>query len=153
MPRTSARVAGQVVERRVAQALDAGLVLELERPLEPALVTIRNGGVERIVANLVENALRHAACRILVRVSIDADDVLLSVEDDGAGIPEDELAHLFEPFWRGVAGPGGSGLGLTIARELAAGCGGSVRAENVERGGARLVVRLPRVAQLVGGGA
>ena len=144
-------LAGQVVDRRTAQALDAGLVLELERPLGSALVAIRNGGVERIVANLVENALRHAAGRVLVRVSIEGDEVLLSCEDDGAGIPDDELAHLFEPFWRGVAGPGGSGLGLTIARELAAGCGGSVHAENVETGGARLVVRLPRVAQLVGG--
>jgi signal transduction histidine kinase len=144
-------LARQVVGRRVAQARDAGLALALEPPSSPALVAIRAGGVERIVGNLVDNALRHATRQITVRVAIVGDDVLLSCEDDGPGIPEDELVHLFEPFWRGVAGPGGSGLGLTITRELAASCGGDVHAENVAAGGARLVVRLPRTAQLVGG--
>jgi signal transduction histidine kinase len=65
----------------------------------------------------------------------------------------DDVAHVFEPFWSGAHGPGASGLGLAIARELAAGCGGTVEAENLAGRGARLVVRLPRAVALVGGAA
>jgi signal transduction histidine kinase len=74
----------------------------------------------------------------------------LRCDDDGAGIPLDEITHLFEPFWRGAAGPGGSGLGLAIARELVTSCGGSIHAETLASGGASLIVRLPRVDALVG---
>jgi signal transduction histidine kinase len=146
-------LAERVVGRRIARARDDGLALELELPDEPAMVAIRAGGLERIVANLVENALRHATSRVTLRIEIDADDVVLSCEDDGSGIPPDEMEHLFEPFWRGAAGPGASGLGLAIARDLASACGGRIDAENLGSGGARLVVRLPRSGTLVGGPA
>ena len=134
----------RVVAQRVAQARDGGISLELRSAGGPALVAIRAGGVERIVGNLIENAIRHAASRVIVRIELEAAQVVLSCEDDGPGIPPDELAHLFEPFWQGVAGPGGSGLGLAIARELVAACGGSIEAENLALRGASLIVRLPR---------
>jgi signal transduction histidine kinase len=146
-----AEVAARVVGRRVAQAIDDGLALELAGSTGGALVAIRAGALERIVGNLVENALRHAASRVTVAVEADANEVVVSCVDDGRGIPDDEVTRLFEPFWSGAAGPGASGLGLPIARELAAGCGGTVDAENVPGGGARLVVRLPRAPVLVGG--
>jgi signal transduction histidine kinase len=144
-------LAERVIGRRSAQARDDGLTLELELSDEPAMVAIRAGGLERIVANLVENALRHATSTVTVRIEVVADEVVLSCEDDGRGIPPDEIAHLFEPFWRGAAGPGASGLGLAIARDLAASCGGSIGAENLASGGARLVVHLPLAGALVGG--
>ena len=134
----------RVVAQRVAQARDSGLSLVLESSSGPALVAIRAGGLERIVGNLVENAIRHATSTVTVRIELEAAAVVLSCEDDGPGIPPDELAHLFEPFWQGVAGPGGSGLGLAIARELVAACGGSIQAENLAARGASLIVRLPR---------
>jgi signal transduction histidine kinase len=134
----------RVVAQRIAQARDGGLLLELESNAGPALVAIRAGGVERIVGNLIDNALRHASTRVLVRIEREAACIVLSCEDDGDGIPPDDIAHLFEPFWRGAAGHGGSGLGLAIARELASGCGGSIQAANVSGGGAALIVRLPR---------
>jgi signal transduction histidine kinase len=144
-------LAARVVDRRVAQARDAGLLLELELPEREALVAIRESAVERIVGNLVENALRHASQRVRLQVVLEDDVVELTCADDGPGIPADELAHLFEPFWRGSAGPGGSGLGLTITRELAAAAGGGVRAENAAGGGARMIVELPHARRLVGG--
>jgi signal transduction histidine kinase len=144
-------LAERVIGRRSAQARDDGLTLELELSAEPAMVAIRAGGLERIVANLVENALRHATTTVIVRIEVEVDEVVLSCEDDGPGIPPDEIGHLFEPFWRGAAGPGASGLGLAIARDLAASCGGTIGAENLASGGARLVVRLPRAGALVGG--
>ena len=114
-------LAERVVAQRVAQAHDGGLVLELDAAAGPALVAIRAGGVERIVGNLIDNALRHATSRVTVRIEVAAAEIVLSCDDDGEGIPADEIAHLFEPFWRGAAGPGGSGLGLAIARELVGG--------------------------------
>ncbi len=146
-------LAERVIGRRIAQARDDGLTLELELSDEPAMVAIRAGGLERIVANLVENALRHATSTVTVRIEVVVDEVVLSCEDDGPGIPPDEIAHLFEPFWRGAAGPGSSGLGLAIARDLAASCGGTIGAENLASGGARLVVHLPRAFARVGGAA
>ena len=129
-----AALAERVVAQRVAQARDAGLSLELEAATGPAQVAIRAGGVERIVGNLIDNALRHAASRVVVRIEHGEAEVVLRCEDDGAGIPVDEIGHIFQPFWRGAAGPGGSGLGLAIARELVAACGGSVDAENLSAG-------------------
>jgi signal transduction histidine kinase len=146
-------LAERVVGRRVARARDNGVALELELPSEPAMVAIRSGGLERIVGNLVENAIRHATTRVTVRIELDGDDVVLSCEDDGSGIAPDEIEHVFEPYWRGATASGASGLGLAIARDLAAACGGSIGAGNLANGGARLVVRLPRAASLVGGAA
>jgi signal transduction histidine kinase len=145
-----AALAERVVDQRVAQARDAGLSLELESVSGPSRVAIRAGGVERIVGNLIDNALRHARSRVIVRIEHVDDEVVLRCEDDGAGIPADEIAYLFEPFWSGAAGPGGSGLGLAIARELVTACGGSVHAENLPAGGACLIVRLPQVDVLSG---
>jgi signal transduction histidine kinase len=145
-----AALAERVVAQRVAQARDAGLSLELESVAGPAQVAIRAGGVERIVGNLIDNAVRHAASRVVIRIEHVEAEIVLRCEDDGAGIPADEIARIFEPFWRGAAGPGGSGLGLAIARELVAACGGSVDAENLPAGGACLIVRLPRADALAG---
>ena len=144
-----AALAERVVEQRVAQARDGGLSLELESTAGPARVAIRAGGVERIVGNLIDNALRHAASRVIVRIDQVGGEVVLRCDDDGAGIPRRDRAPLRALLaWR--CGPGGSGLGLAIARELATSCGGSIHAENLASGGASLIVRLPRVDVLVG---
>lgn len=145
-----AALAARVVEQRVSHALDAGLSLELDARGGAALVCIRAGGVERIVSNLIDNALRHAASRVVVRIEQEGSDVVLCCEDDGPGIPAAEIAHLFEPFWRGVAGPGASGLGLAIARDLVEACDGRIEAQNLPGGGASLIVRLPLAETLVG---
>jgi signal transduction histidine kinase len=139
-----AALALRVVEQRVAHASDGGLSLKLEASSGAAFVAIRAGALERIVGNLIDNALRHAKSRVIVRIEATTDVIVLSCDDDGDGIPADEIEHLFVPFWRGAAGPGGSGLGLTIARELAAACGGEIRAHNLPSGGASLIVSLPR---------
>ena len=70
---------------------------------------------------------------------------MLTVEDDGPGIPDELRPRLFERFVRGRGdGGGGSGLGLAIVRAVAASHGGTVAIERGDRGGARFVVRLPR---------
>lgn len=77
-----------------------------------------------------------------LRVGVDEDDVVIVVRDFGAGIPEEDLPRLFEPFFTRRAQ--GTGLGLTIARRVAELHGGSLTAVNAEGGGAVFTFRLPR---------
>jgi signal transduction histidine kinase len=112
-----------------------------------------NGDPERIhqvVANLLENAVRHSPAGARVRVGARAGSdgsVELDVIDDGPGIPEDEAARVFERFYRADAARastvGGAGLGLAIARWIIDLHGGSIRPERREPHGCRMVVVLP----------
>jgi signal transduction histidine kinase len=80
----------------------------------------------------------------------EANVLQIAVSDDGPGIPEDEMEKVFEPFYR-VEGSrnrnsGGSGLGLSIARNIAQAHGGSVKLHNRATGGLEATLRLPRSA-------
>ena len=102
--------------------------------------------LHRLALNLIENALRHTPAGTHVHAALrsDGDDVVLTVEDDGPGIPEELRPRLFERFVRGRGDSGGgSGLGLSIVRAVALAHGGSVEVERAPSGGARFVVRLP----------
>jgi signal transduction histidine kinase len=108
---------------------------------------------ERLVENLLDNAARHAASRVDVRLSRSGEppEVVLEVVDDGPGIDEADRERVFERFARLDAArhrdAGGAGLGLAIVRAVAEAAGGSVLATGRADGapGARLVVRLPAV--------
>lgn len=101
----------------------------------------------RAVRNLLDNARRHAAGRIVLQVARQGGEVLVVVEDDGAGIPEADREQVFERFARLEEArdrdAGGTGLGLAVVREIVQAHGGTVVAEESALGGARLVVRLP----------
>jgi signal transduction histidine kinase len=95
----------------------------------------------QVMANLIENALKFAAGAIRVGSA----GVVAWVEDDGPGIPDDDLPHVFEPFWQSSRVPArqvGTGLGLAIVAELVAAMGGTVGAERLAAGGTRMVVSL-----------
>ena len=97
------------------------------------------------LANLVDNARRHARDRVTLRADVAGDDLVLAVEDDGSGFPETLLPHLGEPF----LGPsrsrdGGTGLGVFIATTLLERTGGRLTFGNLPRGGARVAIRWPR---------
>ena len=101
----------------------------------------------QVVANLLENALKHAEGAVLVRVAVTEGRARVSVEDDGPGIATVDLPHVFERLYvarrRPVREETGSGLGLAIVRELVVAMGGEVGAEAGETGGARLWIDLP----------
>ncbi len=127
---------------------DAGI--ELETRLVAATVLGDRRRLEQMVRNLLTNAVKFSSPggRVVLRVSGDDGGVELSVVDEGPGIPESELPHVFERFWRGrhAAGTPGSGVGLAVVAELAAAHGGEARAANVPGGGTRLTVHLPAAA-------
>jgi signal transduction histidine kinase len=99
----------------------------------------------QVVANLVENALKFAASEIVVTVASAGDHVVVAVCDDGPGIPEADLPHVFDRLFQSSRAPArqvGSGLGLAIVAELAAAMGAEVRADSAP-GATRMEVRLP----------
>ncbi len=107
--------------------------------------------VRQVVQNLVHNAVRFSppGGRVVLRVSAEGNWAQLVVEDEGPGIPEDDLERVFEPFYRAGSSrsrqPAGSGLGLAVVKHLVVAHSGTVRAERREPHGTRFLVRLPAV--------
>jgi len=105
--------------------------------------------VHQVVANLLENAVRHspAGGRVEVRAHPDRGRVAIEVSDEGPGIPEEEASRVFERFYRAdsarSSSHGGAGLGLAIARWIVDLHGGDIRAERRAPTGCRMVVLLP----------
>jgi signal transduction histidine kinase len=104
--------------------------------------------LERIVANLVDNALQHGGSSVSVRIG----ENVIEVADDGPGIPSEHLPHVFERFYRADtardrAGGGGSGIGLAISKALVEAHGGTIAAASDGPGrGATFTVTLPSTA-------
>jgi signal transduction histidine kinase len=114
--------------------------------------TVDESRVHRVLANLLTNAVKYSPNGGVVRVTVKASDgpdgkfALLSVCDEGVGIPQDDLPHVFDRFHRGANVVGrfaGTGLGLASARELVEMHGGSISVESEEGKGSIFVVRLP----------
>jgi two-component system sensor histidine kinase KdpD len=140
------------IEDLVLQALDAteaaGDRIEVSFPEEEsATVRVDVDQVERVLANLLENALHYSrpSERVRVQVSETASEVLVRVIDRGPGIAPGEAERIFEPFQRGsrTSEVRGAGLGLAIARGFAEANGGRVWVESREGQGATFVLALP----------
>ena len=135
-----------VVQRALDHAAPSDAPIEIEVPDDLPEVLVDAGLLERVVANLVQNALRYSPDGAPVRVTATAYPgwIDLSIVDAGPGIPRAEAESVFAAFQRrDDAHPGeGVGLGLAIARGFAEAMGGTVSAERTPGGGATMVVRL-----------
>ncbi|HWC62314.1 MAG TPA: ATP-binding protein, partial [Rhizomicrobium sp.] len=109
-------------------------------------LSVKPAALRRCLTNLVDNALKHGR---KVRVGIGHDERFaeITVEDDGPGIPEARREEAFRPFHRLDEGrnlqAGGSGLGLSIARDIARAHGGDIFLERSVLGGLKATIRLP----------
>ncbi len=121
-----------------AGARRAGAVVTVEVPAE-LTVLLRPDALRRAMTNLLDNARRHAKC---IAVSVRSGDrsVEVLVDDDGPGIAPDRRESVFRPF---ETGGGGTGLGLTIARDIVRAHGGDIMLEHSPLGGLRARIRLP----------
>ena len=135
------------VDELVGQAL-AGLGAEagrvrLEIVSETPPVEVDAAQIERVLANLLDNALKYSppASFVLLRAEPGATELRIHVVDSGAGLPDEQRDALFQPFRRGAAGHG-SGLGLAIARGFAEANAGRLWAQD-DPGGGHLVLSLP----------
>lgn len=104
--------------------------------------------LRRCVTNLVENAVTYGT-KAHVSLAQSGSDILLTIRDEGPGIPQAKLDEVFQPFRRVETSrnrqTGGFGLGLTIARNIARRCGGDITLENDVKGGLRAELRIPRL--------
>jgi two-component system osmolarity sensor histidine kinase EnvZ len=96
--------------------------------------------VRRAVTNLVDNARRHAQ-HVTLAAMAQGRSVLVTVDDDGPGIPADRRESVFRPFESGSVG--GTGLGLSIARDIVRAHGGEIVLDDSPLGGLRARIRLP----------
>lgn len=135
------------VARRQGRTLAIGTLLECRAMLDAQRI-------DRLVAILLDNAIRYTRSggRIVVSVTCEGNDAVLTTEDDGIGIPEQDREHVFGRFVRGrearLQSPDGSGLGLSIARSIAEAHGGRIEALPSALGGACLRVTFPRANEL-----
>ncbi len=136
---------GELLREVVADARRQGTTVTLETDGDLVL-QVRPDALRRCITNLVENARRYAGT-VEVSAARRKDAVEIVVDDGGAGIPPEERENVFRPFFRldqsRNPDTGGSGLGLTIARDVARSHGGDIVLGESPAGGLRATVRLP----------
>lgn len=134
--------------REVATREGGGAAVDIDVPAGLA-VTADPRLLGRALGNLVRNAFAHAgpAPRVAILSRADGNEVTLTVSDNGPGVPREDLARIFEPFYRidrsRSRDTGGTGLGLAIVRTAVEACGGSVEAAAADGGGLAVTLRVP----------
>ena len=144
-PLDTGRTIREAAERMGPLAERAGLAVRVVG--EGGRVLADREWVEQILLVLTNNAIQHGSEGEEVRLR--AGDGILAVEDDGAGIWEEDLPYVFERFYRG--GPGGFGLGLPICKDLVERMGGAVALSSERGAGTRVEITLPRCGPSRGG--
>jgi signal transduction histidine kinase len=132
-----------------AQADEKEIKLLLEAEPDIPEVMVDPQRFQQVIGNLIDNALRYTPEGSTIELDIKKVDqnIELSVADEGQGIPEEELKHIFDRFWRGeksrARSTGGAGLGLSIARRLVEAHGGRIWARNRSPRGFEVIISLP----------
>jgi two-component system, OmpR family, sensor histidine kinase TctE len=132
-------VAREWTPRAVSAGMDLGYEGEQSLMIEGDDLQLREA-----LANLIDNALRYTPRGSAITLRVERTDRggSLAVEDNGPGLSTDDLAHVFQRFWRASQQPGGCGLGLSIVREISRRHGGDAAVELVAPRGLRVVLHL-----------
>lgn len=131
--------------RAAIDDLAPSVAIEVTSSLDHVRACVRPVALRRAIINLVRNAMIHGKPPVSVEVSIAGSKAAIAVRDHGGGIPESQLRTIDQPFVRGDAArgaSGGAGLGLAIARHVAAAHGGSLTLHNVDDGGLVQIISL-----------
>lgn len=134
-----------------ATAAAQGVDLRFERTdASPVTVHADPDRVAQVIGNLIDNAVRFADTSVVVSATKDGSSGIVSVVDDGPGIADADLPHIFDRLYAGPVQPkrseSSTGLGLTIVRELTTAMGGSVGVTRNAGRGSRFEIRLPLTA-------
>jgi signal transduction histidine kinase len=139
----------RVAAAHAPQAQKSGISLRVDTAPDLPDVDMDSDRMAQVLDNLIANALRYtpAGGQIQLSAARSAVGVQIVVQDEGTGVPPDELPWIFERFYRGDRSrqrhEGGAGLGLAIARSIVEQHGGSIRAENTPGEGLRVIIDLP----------
>ncbi|HET8654658.1 MAG TPA: PAS domain S-box protein [Longimicrobiaceae bacterium] len=130
-------------------AEEKGLRFRYDASAEPTTVLTDEGKVRQILINLLGNAIKFTdAGEVCLRAWTDGGEIIFQVADTGIGIASEEMDQIFEPFQQASRGTtrqaGGTGLGLSVCRQIARLLGGDVIAESTPGAGSTFTVRLPR---------
>jgi two-component system OmpR family sensor kinase/two-component system sensor histidine kinase BaeS len=137
-------LAQRAAELFEAEAEECGIALTVSAEAGLPTVNADPQRIEQVIGNLISNALRYSPEQghVTITVKRAQEGVELAVSDDGPGVPDADLLHLFDRFWRGdksrARAAGGAGLGLTIAQQLIEAHGGRLTASNLPTGGLRV---------------
>jgi signal transduction histidine kinase len=139
---------GTIIETVCDQLVDGGHEVVLRA--EPHLpLACRPLAIKRALTNIIGNAVTHGR-RARVALARQAEGLVVTIDDDGPGIPPAELERVFDPFYRLDSSrsrdTGGTGLGLTVARSIIRAHGGDVRLANRDGGGLTVTITLPTAA-------
>jgi NtrC-family two-component system sensor histidine kinase KinB len=148
-PRLASLRAGELIkgaaERLRTQVEAKGLALRVEAPVDLPAVMADRSQIERVVSNLVTNAIRHTKRgEIVISAERRGEYVAVSVSDTGSGIPREYLLHIFDKFVQ-VPGAttGGAGLGLAISRSIVEAHGGQISVQSEVEQGTTFILTLP----------
>jgi two-component system osmolarity sensor histidine kinase EnvZ len=135
----------ELVEEAAAKARRDGAQVALDIPEDPLVLPLRADARRRCLGNLLDNARKHAR-RIAIGLTSEPRGetgawAMVTVDDDGPGLPAEQREEAFRPF--ATFSAGGTGLGLAIARDIARAHGGDIVLEDSPLGGLRARVRLP----------
>ncbi|MEO6413596.1 MAG: DUF4118 domain-containing protein [Pedococcus sp.] len=145
VPRMSAVDIDEAVSVAAAPLLDGDRVrISMDNALPPAAADA--GLLDRVLANVLENALKHSGAEVVVHAAATGSRLQIRVVDRGRGVPEGAKDAIFAPFQRYGDTPRGTGvgLGLAVARGLMEAMGGSIAAEDTPGGGLTIVIELAR---------
>lgn len=133
----------EVVDHALARVRRRAPGVHVDVAVDPWFVVGEQGGLERAATNLLDNAAKWSPPGGTIRVSLSEGELV--VEDEGPGIAEADLPHVFERFWRSEESRSmpGSGLGLSIVQQVADRHSGTVEAGRSPSGGTRMVLRIP----------
>ena len=140
--------------RARSSSIDVGLNLDI--PDELPMLLIDRTRISQVLGNLLENAVRHSSSggEVNVVAGVSEGRVVVTVADGGDGIAPEDIAHVFDRFYRAdpsrTRATGGAGLGLTIAKKIVEAHGGEIRAESVKGQGSRFIFELPVTREGVG---
>jgi two-component system osmolarity sensor histidine kinase EnvZ len=129
-----------------AQYFGTPIELKMRKRREDLVLPLKRQAFKRAVTNLVSNAARFGD-QIIIRGAVEGQWVRVEVDDNGPGIPPDERANVFKPFYRldhaRNQDEGNTGLGLAIARDIAKSHGGDITLGESSMGGLRAVISVP----------
>jgi len=132
--------------------LEKGLQVELGKNVDGACFLVDSAQLRNVLTNILENSVKYGKSpngRMLIESVRDSENIVITMTDNGPGVPDDDLDQLFDVFYRGDKARsnvgGGSGLGLAISAKMIERMGGTINARNADGSGLQIMIKLPIV--------